>query len=85
MTDENVRVVRGDPTVVAIDRDRSPALKMQDELLTQAAEDFTEARQLIDRGLEALTVLGIVPQHRNLPTLISQQIEQVAEVRRVRQ
>jgi hypothetical protein len=66
-------------------RERTDAQKLQDQLLDTASGSFTEALALVETGNEALRVLGVVPEHRNLPTLLTQQIEQVAEVRRVRQ
>lgn len=83
----DVKIVhQGEASEVAYleQRQRTPAQKLQDQLLDTATDSFTDALDLIETGLEALVVLGIVPQHKNLPTLVGQQIAQVAEIRRVR-
>lgn len=84
----DVRVVhQGEAAEVAYlqQRDRSKWQKLQDGALDDITDLLTDALAGIEEALEGLVMLGIVPQHRNLPTLIGQQIAQVGEVRRVRQ
>ena len=64
--------------------ERSHWQKRRDEDLAQVEEGLRTARDLVADALEGLSNY-VLPQHRNLDTLIGQMIEQCIEFRRVRQ
>lgn len=82
--DENIRLVATDAPEYVARLERSPAQQVRDEILETAERKFTEARDLVVEGLEMFELLA-TPQHRNLTTLLHQQIMQVIEYRRVHQ
>lgn len=80
----NVRVVDGgnQPEPAAPDRNRY--LRRRDEDLNEIEGLLLQARSIIE---EVLIGFGMyeTPKHKDLPTLIDQQIAQVVEYRRMKQ
>jgi hypothetical protein len=84
--DSTVRVVDPNGTPVPLARSTtrtSHADRILAENLDAAEHCFRDALVLVVEGLDILGLFTL-PQHRNLPTLLTQQIEQVVEYRRVR-
>jgi hypothetical protein len=80
---EDVRIVPSDH-VYEIPVQRSGAQKLQDELLDTAEELATEAQTALAEALDYFAVLK-TSQHRTLPTLVGQFVEEIRELRRMRQ
>jgi hypothetical protein len=77
----DVRVVHGDFIDVP---QRTAPQKMLDTILENAEEAADDAKTLLE---EAIEWLGLVKPstHRTLPTLVGQLVEEIREVRRMRQ
>lgn len=86
MSDENVRVVGGQPVAYLAQarQARSEAQRAQDEILDHASEHAESALEHAEKALDWLAVLT-PPRHRQVPVYLQQLIEEIAELRRVRQ
>ena len=89
MTDEvmdegNVKLVRGEALAVLAAPQRSTAQQRVDDILDDVEAHLRASRDNLTYAIENMSIL-MVPQHRNVETLIGQLIEQVIEHKRLRQ
>lgn len=83
---EDVRIVRGDPGVSYIEtKSRSAAQKHADSALDSAEAAATEAMEKAQEALDWLKVVENKPKNIHVPTYINKLVEEIAEVRRIRQ
>lgn len=80
---ENVKVIRGEPGQALVPRQRSKAQQRRDDILDDAEAQLRGSRDLLVEAMEGIELL-MLPQHRNIDTLIGQLIEQVIEFRRTK-
>lgn len=89
MTQEDVRVVRGDPRVEYLQprERRTEAQRTQDTILENATEHAETALEHLNKTLDWLVIVDQpkASKHRNLPVYAQQLLAELAELRRIRQ
>lgn len=81
---DDVRVHYDQPVAYLEQSKRSDAQKVQDTIIEEAAAAATEAKTQLEAALEWMAV--ITPsKHRNLVVEVGQFIEEIEELKRIRQ
>jgi len=82
--DSTIKLVRGETLVSQAAPKRTTAQQRVDDILDDVETHLRASRDDLAYAMENMQIL-MVPQHRNVETLIGQLIEQVIEHKRLRQ